>query len=287
MTAAIPSLTAGSIRTPATVRFDVPSAPRAMLVVIHGMAEHSARYRDVIEFFNAQGIGCCSFDQQGHGRSPLDERARGDVPAFDTFISDAVAVIDAARVRHPELPIFVWGHSMGAIIATLTAARFGIDTPTKVRGVITSSPPTAAFDFLPKPVLGVLKFASMVAPRTRLARPFKPERLSRDLQVGLRYGADVLVPKAVTLRFLVQLAQASAASVLIARKLRIPWLALHGDADEIAPAIGSQRLFDALASPDKQIRLWPGARHELHNEIEPTRTEMLQLMVEWMDLRSR
>ena len=256
-----------------------------MVIVIHGMAEHSARYREVIDFLNSRGIACCSFDQLGHGRSPSHERERGDVPSFDLFIAESVRVLETARAQYPELPLFIWGHSMGAIIATLTAGRLGVDTPTRVRGVITSSPPTAAFDFLPKWALHFLRFAAWATPTIRLARPFKPERLSRDLQVGLRYGEDTLVPKAITLRFLVQLAEASAASVRLAHKLQIPWLVLHGDADEIAPPIGSQRLFDALPGQDKQIRLWPGARHELHNEIEPTRSEMLQVMVEWMRAR--
>lgn len=269
-----------------TIQYDVPGGARAMLLIVHGMGEHSARYRPVIEFLTARGLGCATFDQRGHGRRPTSERHRGDVESFDDFVADTAGVIDAVRGKHPNLPLFVWGHSMGAIIATLTAARVAASSPGKIRGVITSGAPIASFDVAPAFVVRLLTWISYVIPRLRLARPFQPERLSRDLTVGMRYGEDPLVPKAITLRLLTELANASARCLQAARKLRMPWLALHGIDDVIAPAIGSQRLFDALGSADKQIRLWPGARHEVHNEIEPTRTEFLSCIVEWVGERA-
>jgi alpha-beta hydrolase superfamily lysophospholipase len=271
--------------TPPKIKYDVPADATAMLVLIHGMAEYSGRYQQVIEFLNAHGIACCNFDQRGHGIAPASERERGDIAVFHDFVVDAAAVIDGARARYPKLPVFVWGHSMGAIVATLAAGHVALQGPARIRGVITSSPPVAAFDFVPGIVLRLLKWLSIVLPRFRVARPFKPERLSRDLLVGQRYGADPLVPKAITLRFLVQLSEASVRCVQVARKLKMPWLALHGTDDQIAPPIGSQRLIDALASSDKYLRVWPGARHEVHNEIEPTRTEFLECIVAWVKER--
>ena len=269
-----------------TINYSVPADAQAIVVLIHGMAEHSARYNGVIEFLTARRIGVCTFDQLGHGSAPQSENERGDVVKFDDFIADAAAVIDTVRAKHPQIPLFVWGHSMGAIIATLTVAQVARTGVTKIRGVITSSPPVAAFDVVPGFVVSLLKGLSFVLPRFRVARPFRPERLSRDLQVGIAYGKDPLVPKAITLRFLVQLAEASAHCVQVARKLKMPWLALHGTDDHIAPPIGSQRLIDALESDDKFLRLWPDARHEVHNEIEPTRTEFLECIVEWVKERA-
>jgi acylglycerol lipase len=271
---------------PIQFHYDVPAEPKALLVLLHGMAEHSARYAPVVDYLNTHGIGCCRFDLPGHGRSPVSEQQRGDVESFDEFVTAAVAAIDGARARYPDLPLFVWGHSMGAIVAALTIAQLATRGPMRIRGVITSSAPVAAFDAYPKIAVSALKWAARIAPTKRVARPFKPERLSRDLQVGERYGADPLVPRAITMRFLSELAQACLRTLRVARKLRLPWLALHGVDDEIAPAIGSQRLIDALGSTDKFLRLWPGARHEVHNEIEPARTEFLNCMVDWMRERA-
>jgi acylglycerol lipase len=264
----------------------MPPDATAILIIIHGMAEYSGRYRSIMDFFAARGIGCYRFDQRGHGRAVSVETERGDVPRFHDFVNDAAAVIDSVRHQHPTLPIFVWGHSMGAIVATLTAGRLAQMGPGKLRGVITSSPPIASFDTFPSLVLQLIKWVSQIAPRLRMKRPFNPERLSRDLDVGHRYAADPLVPRALTIRFLVGMYEGCRECLRVARKLRMPWLAMHGTDDVMAPAIGSQRLIDALSSTDKQLRLWPGGRHEVHNEIEPMRSEFLTTMADWIRQRA-
>lgn len=264
----------------------MPPEPKAILVIVHGMAEYSARYRTLMDYFVAQGIGCFRFDQRGHGRAVATESERGDVSKFEDFVTDAAAIIESVRSQHPGLPVFVWGHSMGAIVATLAAAKLAAKGPGRVRGVITSSAPIASFDSYPKFVLWLFKLGAQIAPRLRLKRPFNPERLSRDLEVGKRYAADVLVPRELTLRFLVGLSEGCAECLRVARHLRMPWLALHGTEDAMAPAIGSQRLIDALSSTDKQLRLFGGGRHEVHNEIEPMRTEFLSTIVAWIKQRS-
>jgi acylglycerol lipase len=267
---------------PANLRYAVPENAQAILVLIHGMAEYSGRYESIVEFFVARGIGCVGFDLRGHGSAPRSESERGDVESFADFVTDSCAVIEGARARYPRLPLFVWGHSMGAIVATLAASRLASQGPGKIRGVITSGAPIAAFDAYSKFMRRFLTLLSYVIPKRRVPRPFKPERLSRDLDVGLRYGADPLVPKAITLRLLVGMSEACERCLRVAPKLLMPWLALHGCDDRIAPPIGSQRLIDVLGSKDKQLRVWPEARHEVHNEIEPTRTEFLNCIVEWV-----
>ena len=270
----------------ANLAFHVPDDAKAILVVIHGLAEHSARYRPTIEFLGERGVGCVSWDQYGHGCAPVSEADRGDVPSFQRFVVDAAAVIEVTRGRYPKLPLFLWGHSMGAVIATLTTAYIAKISPAKIRGVVTSSAPVASFDGVPRWLVNWLKYVALIVPRLRVSRPFKPERLSRDAGVGHRYAEDPLVPRAVTLRLLVQLALACRQCLPAARRLRTPWLALHGDDDEVAPAIGSQRLIDALGSDDKLLRRFPGARHEVHNEIEPTRTQCLQCLADWVSERA-
>ena len=248
---------------------DAPDNARAMLLIVHGLAEHRGRYAQIVERFNAHGIACCTFDHKGHGRSP---GRRGHVDAFDEFVNDASLLIDSVKFKYPELPLFIWGHSMGSLIAILaTAAR-----PLKVRGVITSGAPFAAFDRLSALTVWTMKWMSRLAPTRATPLPVDPGRLSRDPKIGAAYVADALIPKFVTVRLLVELYQASARALQAARSLRMPWLALHGGDDRVAPPIGSQRLLDTLASVDKHIRLWPNARHEVHNELEPERTEFLE-----------
>src|SRR5215831_15844207 len=136
--------------TPLHIQYAVPQDSQALLVIVHGMAEYGGRYAGPIEFFNSRGLGCVTFDLRGHGKSPRSEMERGDVESFGDFVAEAAAVIDGARAKYPQLKLFVWGHSMGAIVATLAVSRLASQGPGKVRGVITSGAPIAAFDSLSK-----------------------------------------------------------------------------------------------------------------------------------------
>jgi acylglycerol lipase len=255
----------------------------AMLVIVHGLAEHRGRYRHAIVFFNSQRIAVCSFDLRGHGQTATNSMGkRGDVESFNDLIADVDTIINGVKSQYPQLPLFVWGHSMGSVVAMLAVAK----RPANVRGSITSSPPFAAFDSYSPLKKKALTWLTYILPSREVPLPVNPDRLSRDAEVGRAYSADPLIPKAVTLRLLVGISKGVERCLAIAPKLRTPWLIAHGGSDRVAPPIGSQRLMDALGSVDKQIRLWPAARHEVHNELEPERNEFLMQMADWMRARS-
>lgn len=271
--------------TPLSGDMCVPADATAMLVIIHGLAEHRARYDDIAAMLATRGIATCRFDQRGHGKSVQGGEMRGDA-VFDDFLADVVAILNGVRATYASLPIFVWGHSMGAVIATLAVAAHIEHRPRIIKGVITSGPPLAAFDKVPRLATAALKLLSRLLPKRAVPLPFRSEYLSRDPQVGIRYAADPLIAKAVSLRLLVGLSTASLRCPRAALKLSMPWLVMHGSDDRIAPPIGSQRLFDNLRSRDKEFVIWPAARHEIHNELEPTRSEFLAKIVAWIHQRA-
>jgi acylglycerol lipase len=253
----------------------VPENAKAMLLIIHGLAEHRGRYSKQVEFFTAHQIACCTIDLPGHGAACA---TRGDMVSFTDCVNDLALLVDSLKFKHATLPLFIWGHSMGSLIATLVAA----ERSPKIRGVITSSVPVAAMDAVPKWRAALFKFAERIVPTQRVRLPISYAAISRDPVVVEAYKNDPLIPKSVTLRLLLGMFEASSRAIRKAKRLRMPWLALHGGADRIAPPIGSQRLIDALASTDTRLLVWHSAFHEVHNDIEPDRTVMLDAMVEWM-----
>ena len=126
-------------------RKDVPEKPKAIVVIVHGLCEHSGRYDYVTEKFNEKGLGVYRFDNRGHGKSGGD---RGYVEDFQHFFDDADKIVELALKEQKDLPVFMLGHSMGGFIA----AGYGMKYPGKLRGQIFSGPALLEIEALVKDI---------------------------------------------------------------------------------------------------------------------------------------
>src|SRR5215510_10709955 len=86
---------------------------RAALLIVHGIQEHGGRYEPAMHQLAKRNVACFVYDQRGHGRSP---GARGDIERFSLLVKDAVTIARGVREKNPELPLFLWGHSMGSLV---------------------------------------------------------------------------------------------------------------------------------------------------------------------------
>ena len=252
----------------------IPRGAKAGLIVVHGIAEHSARYRHVADALAQRNIASFLYDQRGHGMSP---GRRTDVKEFTDFSADLSLIGANVRDRFSELPLFVWGHSMGSIVVMLAAQ----DLPW-ARGIITSG---CALDALPnlEGIVGaVLRVASAVAPRARISLRIDATALTQVPDEQRRHMNDPLVPRTASLRLLYGFAQACRTSRVSAPQIVLPWLAVHGEADKVCPISASRTLIDTLGSRDKQLVTYPNLLHEVHNEDETSRTALFDLMSRWI-----
>lgn len=254
-------------------------SPRAALLIVHGLAEYAGRYRDIATTLADRGISCFAYDQRGHGTRP---GTRTHVERFDDFIDDLNLEAESLRRRSPDLPLFVWGHSMGSIVAigaVLTARH-------RWRGAITSSNSLEVFRRGPNPLNPLFRFAARVAPRIRVPLGLDARKISTDEAVQQAYATDPLIPPTASLRLIVEFAAACERCRAGAAQITLPWLLVHGEADAIAPVQGSRVLFDALQSQDKQLVIYPGLRHEVHNERPAERAKFIDLLSGWILERS-
>lgn len=253
----------------------VPHDAKAGLIIVHGIAEHGARYRHAAEALAARNIASFVYDQRGHGETP---GTRTHIDDFTDFAADLKSFAETVRQRFPELPLFVWGHSMGSVVALLAATR-GLNWP---RGFITTG---CALDAMPKldGLAGaLLRLASALAPRLRISLRIDAAALTQDADEQRRHMSDPLVPRTASLRLLYGFAEACRTCRANAPKLTVPWLAVHGEADAVCPLSGSQTLIELLGSRDKQLVTYPKLLHEVHNEDEPSRSALFDLMSRWM-----
>jgi alpha-beta hydrolase superfamily lysophospholipase len=251
------------------------SAPKAALLIVHGLAEYAGRYESLARTLGERGIACFAFDQRSHGERP---GVRAHVARFSDFVDDLHAATRAIRAHLPGTPLFIWGHSMGAIVATLAAAN----PPAPVAGVITSSNSLEVFRRRPNSLNPFFRLAAEAFPRVRIPLGLDAAKISSDESVQRAYAADAKIPSTASLRLIVEFAAACERCREAAPQLTLPWLIVHGEADEIAPSHGSQVLFDRLGSADKTLVIYPGLRHEVHNEQPAARAAFLNLLTHWM-----
>jgi alpha-beta hydrolase superfamily lysophospholipase len=252
----------------------VPHEATAGLIIVHGIAEHGARYRHAAEALARRNIASFVYDQRGHGESPGTRTHIGD---FAEFAADLGLIGENVQQRFAQLPLFVWGHSMGSVVVMLAARDLSW-----ARGFITTG---CALDAMPKldGLAGaVLRMASALAPRLRISLGIDASALMQDPEEQRRHMSDPLVPRTASLRLLYGFAAACRACRANAPKITLPWLAVHGEADKVCPISGSRTLIDTLGSRDKQLVTYPKLLHEVHNEDEAARTALFDLMSRWI-----
>jgi acylglycerol lipase len=253
--------------TPLHVRgWSAPGKPWARVLIVHGIGEHSGRYERTGRLMAAAGLDVQAFDLRGHG---LSGGRRVYIRRWDDYLDDVE--VRLAALREPGLPLVLFGHSMGALIA-LTYVCSGRPAPDLL---VLSAPPldarVPAWQRLLAPILGV------VAPTVVLANPISGDQLAHDPAVGIAYFADPLVQPRSTTRLGAQLLSAAkrARSELV--RLNVPTLVIHGGADTLVPTAVSEPL---ARLPGVERRVLPDLRHETLNE--PEGPEVVAGVVAWL-----
>lgn len=241
--------------------------PRAVMLIVHGVSEHVGRWEHVADFFTAHGYDVFAYDHRGHGGSSGD---RIHVERFDDYVRDLSVMVE--RVRRPDVPLIVYGHSMGGLI-TAAYAESEYDQPDLY---VLSAPALAAN--APKALRVVAKVAGRILPGLRVPSPWSGEQLSRDPAVGEAYFADPLVDVRASARWGAEMLEAGDRVTAAVDEIRVPALVIHGGDDTLVPPAASAPLA-AVDGIDR--RVFPGLRHEMHNE--PEAKEVLTFVAGWLD----
>ncbi|KQY31266.1 MULTISPECIES: alpha/beta hydrolase [Nocardia] len=248
------------------------TAPRAVVVLVHGVAEHSGRYEYVSTTLTDAGFAVYALDHIGHG---LSEGAAANIGSMQGAADNVATLLGLASAAHPGVPRFLLGHSMGSLVVLHLATRGPLD----VAGVIVSAPP------LDIPLGNPIQ--RLAAPLlTRLAPnlgvlTLDSSTISRDPAVVRAYDDDPLVFRGkLPARTAVEILQHTALVKQRLGALTAPLLVLHGTADVIASPSSADLLERDAGSTDVTVLRYPGLYHEVFNE--PERAQVLGDVTDWL-----
>ena len=251
-----------------------PKESRAVVVLAHGLGEHIQRYEHVAEAFNQRDFALMGFDQQGHGKSG---GKRGVIAGNDSLLHDLEGAVQLAKQLAPDKPVFLYGHSMGA----LEVLYYGLKSHESVRGIMATSP---ALDpgTMSKAQKVLVKVLKPIAPNLTVDNGLDVEALSRDPQVVQRYRTDPLVHPKVSLALAAFMQDSAQYVMRHADEWDVPLYLAHGSADAICPVEGS-RQFASKVGAKITYQEWEGLYHETHNE--PEQEQVLATMLDWLESR--
>lgn len=284
------------------VRWIPDTQIKCILQIVHGMSEYINRYEHVAEWFCKRGIMVVGEDHLGHGNSVKENGTYGYFCKQDPA---TVVVRDVHRLKkmteeeYPGIPYVIWGHSMGSFILRNYLFKYGFGikgaivcgTGSKPKGLIKMAKLLANIQGL---LLGDKHVAKMLdkmafGDRTKIPTDQRNDWLSTDHNVAVKYDADPLCGFTFTVNGFKTL------FTLIDRQNKyqnverisktLPILLISGDKDIVGDCgDGVKKVFEEykkVGIKDVSMKLYPGLRHEIHNE--PSKETVFEDILNWIN----
>ncbi len=254
----------------------IPEKKRGALVVLHGLGEHSGRYRFFIDYFLDQGWALYLMDQRGHGKSP---GPRSHADRFQDLVDDLERFVGLIREREAKQPLFLVAHSFGGQVGVNYLAR----KPKELKGAVLSGPNLKLALPVPalKKILGTA--ASRFLPEVLIPNDIHASWVSHDEAVVRAYEEDPLVARKISLKLGAEILKNLDEVMALAPEIRTPLLIVHGGDDKITATEGSREFFERLDLKDKQLKVYPGYFHETFNEVG--KEKVFRDIEQWLEAR--
>jgi alpha-beta hydrolase superfamily lysophospholipase len=258
-------------------RHCAPAAPpRAALIALHGLGDHSGLYPMVGEALAPRGIAVSLPDLRGNGRSP---GPRGHIDAWTDLRDDLRCLVDRTQAEQRDAPLFLLGNSLGGLVVL----DYVLHHPAGVRGVIALAPPLGALG-VPAPLLALGRVLSRVWPRFSLETGMDLTGLSRDPKVVEEILADPLFHRRGSARLSTEVSATIERVQRAAPRFPCPVLVVHGAADRMVPPDGSRRFVARAGHPDATLLEILGGYHALLADLDHER--VLAAIGDWVLARA-
>ena len=253
-----------------------PAKPQAVIAIVHGFGEHIGRYEPMATLLSAEGFAVIGLDLHGHGHTP---GARGYVRRYERLREDVDMLVMEARERFPDLPLFLWGHSMGGgLVLDYVFDRGAIGSEgTRLVGAIATAPLIEAADPPPAPVFAAMKLLARIAPKLAIKNTITGDQISTLPEERARYEADALNHDRLSLALGLQILGAGKGLSKRREAFPVPLLLIHARGDTLTEFEASE----AFAAAREGCNFHPleGVAHEVHNDS--SRDEVVRLITDF------
>jgi len=251
--------------------------PVGVICLVHGLGEHAGRYDHVAKFFNSRSFSVLVFDQRGHG---LSEGKRGHTPSHDQMLDDIEEVLMYARAEYNDLPLYIFGHSMGGNLVLNYLLKKNI---AELAGAVVSTPWLKTKIVAPPWQVNVAKLMVRLIPYLSQSNGLKAEWLTYDEKVNLTYKRDPLVHDKISIRLYLDFFDAGLWALKNTDLLKLPVFLYHGADDPIASQEATAQ-FSNDAGKWATFKLYTDTKHEPHNDLN--QKNVLNDIMDWIDSKN-
>ena len=263
-----------------TIHIWEPSQPRAVIMALHGALAHAGDYVTPALYFRGNDIATASFDMCGH-----DGKRRADIPDFDIFLDEAELFLHWVKKNYPGLPIFIMGHSMGALIAT----KFGLERLRRnedIKGFVLSSPYYVNAVKVPALLQKMSGILARLVPTMKVPLASFTDVLTHDAAITARHHTDEndsVRATELTVRFGHALSEAQKGLAEKMPAWRFPLYAVVAGDDKLADAKGAEAMLTTIDA--KLLRYSFQLKNYHENFNESNREEIFADILSWMQPR--
>ncbi len=288
-------------KTTVACYFYEPNEPKAVIQLSHGMCEYVERYATHAEYFVSQGFVFCGNDHLGHGQTAKDENDLGYTVSADFLVDDLYKMTQKIKEKYPDLPIFLFGHSMGSFVARCYMSKYkGVLEGAVISGTAGRGNPTSAGKILCRLIAlfkgdrhrsGLVKSISTGSYYKKFGKNApRSAWVTSNAEIREKYDADPLCSYTFTLNGYYNmfdlLGRVSSKKWAGTLDRSLPILLIGGADDPVGGVTGINEVADRLKAAgvtDLTVRLWQNARHELLNETDEIRDETYKTVTDWIN----
>lgn len=248
---------------------------KAVIILVHGLGEHSGRYENLLKSLADKKVSVFAIDHRGHGKS---DGKKGHIDSFMDYVYDLKLFLEFIKEENKGLPVIVFGHSLGGVIAS----KYAMTYPDDLSMLVISSPGFAPAFKLPAWKIKVSSFFSSRISSLTFPNGLNISDISHDKDVVAAYQNDPLVHNKVTARFVVEFMRAGQECLANAGSIKKPLLVFAGGGDHIADSKAAEKFYNAASSSVKKLFIFEGLYHETMNETAAEREKVLNDVTGWI-----